>query len=208
MQKTDRSSNTLRLRAMQYCSAVCCVSVLSGPIRKTQQMTTDTAGEGRWCWRQDKTAFPSPFPLLIISSLVCSLGQPSKQIAMLTHKGWYEICSLNDCLTSWSRHLTFVGPRWQTKSLVRINPHKTLMYLTGATGLSYEALLCSFQRLCPGQCTSYGTISTFKAGLFLSYPKYTYSVICFFLYLKAIWGCQLCIYWAGYLFTKTDGFST
>lgn len=131
--KTDRHSNTLRLRAMQCCSAVCCVSVLTGLIRTAQQMTTDTAGERRWCRKQDKTAAPSPFPLLIISSLVCSLGQPSKQIYMLTRCGRWGICSLNDGLTSWSRHLTFVETRWQTKSLFGLCDPTQNIYVLNST---------------------------------------------------------------------------
>lgn len=60
-------------------STVCCVSPLTGLIRTTAQTATDTAGEERADAAGDKPRHGPP--LLIISSFVCSLGQPSQPIS-------------------------------------------------------------------------------------------------------------------------------
>lgn len=79
--QTDRSCDTSGLRATRGCSTVCCVSALTGLIRSAAQ--TQQGRGGLMLLLADKTrrTLPSPSLPLVISSFVCSLGQPSQLIS-------------------------------------------------------------------------------------------------------------------------------
>lgn len=72
--QTDRSRDAGGLWAAKGRSTVCCVSALTGLIRKTLQTATDTAGEGRADAAGDKTRQRPPAPPLLLSGfLICLL---------------------------------------------------------------------------------------------------------------------------------------
>lgn len=145
--QTDRSRDAGGLWAAKGRSTVCCVSALTGLIRKTLQTATDTAGEGRADAAGDKTRQRPP-PLhcfSAVSSFVCSLGQPSQQISVPACDPDRTGCRsvlLNDGLTSWSRRLTSVGELWSVSAMT---PHKAFTCKTGAPGagpLNWQMFSC------------------------------------------------------------------